>query len=107
MAPSKSLNVISRPRFVERLITLCCQHYRLVIIAYSNKIGCDLSATSLLGTAADDILRGLQEFRHVLDNLPDLFSERCPPLDSVKLRYQRALLHESVCSAWPFYELES
>ncbi|KAI5474464.1 Zn(2)-C6 fungal-type transcription factor [Pseudohyphozyma bogoriensis] len=37
-----------------------------------------------------------REFRKVLEELPDLFSERCPPLDSVKLRYQRAVLHESV-----------
>lgn len=39
-----------------------------------------------------------QEFRRVLDELPDLFSEAGPPLGSVRLNYQRSVLHAGVRS---------
>ncbi|KAM0750228.1 hypothetical protein T439DRAFT_326177 [Meredithblackwellia eburnea MCA 4105] len=44
------------------------------------------------------VLEQDREYKHVFEELPDVFSERSPPLDSVRLRYQRALLHEGVYS---------
>lgn len=37
-----------------------------------------------------------QAFRQVLEHVPEVFSERCPLVDSERVRYQRALLQEDV-----------
>ncbi|KAK4704674.1 hypothetical protein P7C70_g1528, partial [Phenoliferia sp. Uapishka_3] len=42
------------------------------------------------------VLEQDREYKQVFENLPDIFSERSPPLESVRLLYQRALLHEGL-----------
>ncbi|KAL8287023.1 hypothetical protein RQP46_004029 [Phenoliferia psychrophenolica] len=53
----------------------------------------DNLVNGILPFSYNRVLEQDREFKLVFENLPEVFSDRCPPVESVRLRYQRALLH--------------